>query len=618
MSAPKGLSIRLVLTTVVVTLLLLVSAGVGLNAFFSSRAALDESWHRNANSLADRTSKEAALFLVGARAAVRQAEAETDAGHLDPQDDEAVMAYALRVLHANAHFTWFSWSDESGTLAAALWWPTPEGIVLRKLLRVQRDGGSWNRQWEERDGVWQLVVDEQGDYDPRARPYYQIGAARQEGGVWVDPYLFVTRMEPGVTFVSPSRTPEGALRGVWTSDFECGAISDYLATLKVGETGRVYVLDQSGAVVGHPEGQVAGDGAILNAADHPDPMLASAWKALEAREHAPGAFAFDTLLAAAHAFPEESGIPWTVLTVVPAEELYGAATQEVRRTAIITALLLLVALVLGTVFSQHLARSVIRVEAEMDRIARFDLSAAALADRPSMFREINAMGDAHDRMKQGLMSFGRYVPRQLVEQLMQGGDEARVGGEVREVTVLFCDIAGFTTLVEATPPERLVSALSEYMTCMNRLIVEEEGSVAQYLGDAIVAVWGAPRRVESHGLRATRAAVRMCALVDALIQEAAEKGFPEFHTRIGVYTGPCIVGNIGAEERFNYTILGEARTQAERLEGMNKRYGTSLLICENTAERVGGSFELRPIEEVQTVGGGARFSVYEVLGEAGA
>jgi adenylate cyclase len=339
---------------------------------------------------------------------------------------------------------------------------------------------------------------------------------------------------------------------------------------------------------------------------------------LEARDRAPGAFAFERFLAAAHAFPEESGIPWTVLTVVPAEELYGAATQEVRRTAFITALLLLVALVLGTVFSQHLARSVIQVEAEMDRIARFDLSAVALADHPSVFREINAMGDAHDRMKQGLRSFGRYVPRQLVEQLMQGGDEARVGGEVREVTVLFCDIADFTTLVEATPPERLVSALSEYMTHMNRLIVEEQGSVAQYLGDAIVAVWGAPQKVDDHALCATRAAVRMCALLDALVQEAAEKGFPEFHTRIGVYTGPCIVGNIGAQERFNYTILGEARTQAERLEGLNKRFGTTLLIGKITAERVGGTFKIRRIEEVQPVGGGARFSVYEVLGEADA
>jgi hypothetical protein len=116
-------------------------------------------------------------------------------------------------------------------------------------------------------------------------------------------------MEPGVTSAFPSRTREGELRGVWTSDFECGAVSDYLAGLEVGKTGQVYVLDRSGAVVGHPEGLVAGEDAILQAADHPNPMLRGAWRALEERDRAPGAFSFDGMLAAARPFPEESGIP---------------------------------------------------------------------------------------------------------------------------------------------------------------------------------------------------------------------------------------------------------------------------------------------------------------------
>jgi hypothetical protein len=187
--ARQGLSIRTVLTTVVVVLLLLLaSAGVGVNAFFSSRAALDESWRQNADGLADRTSKQAALYLAGAETAVRQAEALTDAGLLDPTDYEALMVYAVRVLHANPHFTWFSWSDEQGTLAAALWWPGEEGPALRKLIRTQRaEGVAWNRQWELREGAWVLVEDLESDYDPRKQDYYKIGAAQQERGIWVTP-----------------------------------------------------------------------------------------------------------------------------------------------------------------------------------------------------------------------------------------------------------------------------------------------------------------------------------------------------------------------------------------------------------------------------------------------
>jgi adenylate cyclase len=234
-----------------------------------------------------------------------------------------------------------------------------------------------------------------------------------------------------------------------------------------------------------------------------------------------------------------------------------------------------------------------------------------------VFSEINRMSRAHDHMKTGLRSFGRYVPRQLVAQLMRTGQEARVGGEVREVTVLFTDIVGFTTIVEREEPDIVLAALSDYLTEMNMLIQTEDGTVAQYLGDAIMAFWGAPEPRPDHALSACRAALHIRDKVQQLIEAAPQKGMPALPTRIGVNTGACMVGNIGAAERFSYTILGDPVNTASRIEGLNKEYGTTVLIGERTAELVADHLLVRPVDWVRVKGREGAMLVYELLGERG-
>jgi adenylate cyclase len=596
-----SLSIRVVLTSVLVALLLLATTTVGLAAWMSTSAVLEDSWLRTADSLADQASAATAVFLSGAEPAVRFSELQADRDALDVTDYDSVLEHEVRVLKANQAFTWYSWSDEQGTLASALWWPTDDGLELVKELRIRVDGQSWQRQWREEAGQWVLMSEAWIDYDPRQRPYYKAAKALADGGAWVDPYLYVSRQQPGVSFVLPSRDAQGALRGVWSSDFECGPLSEYLASLKVGRTGRVYLLHPGGAVVGHPEGVVAASNDVHRAATHPDPWLRAAWTAYQARGGRPGAFDVGELLAAAKPFPDESNIPWTVLVVVPKAELYDAAHAHVERAAAVSAVLVLLAVALGLWFSRHLAGAVATVEQQMERIARFEFTDVALADQGSWIREVNEMSGAHDRMKQGLKSFARYVPHQLVEQMMRSGQGAQLGGEEREITVLFCDIAGFTTMTEATDPQIIFAGLTDYFTQMNEAIAAEGGTVVQYLGDAVMAVWGAPAERADHAEAAVAAAIRMAAISEQLVHSAKERGLPPLPSRIGVHTGPCLVGNVGAEERFSYAVVGEGVRTAERVEGRNKLHGTSLLISAATASRVAGRFAIESVDGDPTV-----------------
>jgi adenylate cyclase len=258
----------------------------------------------------------------------------------------------------------------------------------------------------------------------------------------------------------------------------------------------------------------------------------------------------------------------------------------------------------------------IDISDEMDRIGRFELSDRKLAKRSLIF-EVNAMSDATDRMKSSLRSFGRYVPRELVQDLLQSGNEAVLGGEKRVVTTLFSDIAGFTSLSETMEASALVAELGEYFGRMSDTVREHHGTVDKYIGDAIMAFWGAPRALDEHALWACRCALTMRDRLNAMQAEWARQGRPAIAARIGINTGEAVVGNIGSPERMNYTAMGDAVNLASRLEGLNKSYGTGILLGQSTAALVAEQMVLRPLDFVAVKGKAQAVLVFELLGENG-
>lgn len=214
-------------------------------------------------------------------------------------------------------------------------------------------------------------------------------------------------------------------------------------------------------------------------------------------------------------------------------------------------------------------------------------------------------------------AFARYVPEKVVDRLVARPELLRLGGEERVLTVLFSDLAGFTSISEAVPPSRLVPLLNEYLTEMTDIILSHGGIVDKFEGDAIMAEFGAPLPIADHAEMAVKAGLRMQERLKELRRIWNDKGLPALKCRIGINTGSMIVGNMGSSQVFDYTVLGDSVNLASRLEGANKLYGTWLMISEFTREYLPeGRFKMRPLDVVKVKGKSQAVKVYEVYGDA--
>ncbi|MFO1423683.1 MAG: adenylate/guanylate cyclase domain-containing protein [Candidatus Competibacteraceae bacterium] len=212
--------------------------------------------------------------------------------------------------------------------------------------------------------------------------------------------------------------------------------------------------------------------------------------------------------------------------------------------------------------------------------------------------------------------FGHYVPREIVEEMSRRGARYSMEGENREMTVLFSDIADFTTISEQFEPRQLTRLMQCCLTPLTQVIHEHRGTIDKYIGDAIMAFWGAPLADPDHPRQAVRAALAMLRRLRALDDEFRANGWPPLQIRIGINTGAMSVGNMGSEFRMSYTVLGDAVNLASRLEGAAKQYGVSIVISESTRERV-PEYLCRELDRVRVKGRARPVAIFEPLGLAG-
>ena len=245
-------------------------------------------------------------------------------------------------------------------------------------------------------------------------------------------------------------------------------------------------------------------------------------------------------------------------------------------------------------------------------MSRLEFSAAA---RPlSTIREVRELEQALGEARVSLRSFQKYVPADVVRTLMESGTEARLGGHSAQLTLLFSDIVDFTHVAESTDPQRLVEQLGEYLAVISTAIHDHGGIVDKYIGDGVMAFWGAPRPDPEQARRAASAALEIQKRLDILNAAWKAAGKPAFSTRIGINTGDVIVGNIGSEDRLNYTAVGDPVNLASRLESLNRFYGTRVLISDATRMAAGDVLLTRPVARVAVKGAQRGVVVHELLG----
>ena len=210
-------------------------------------------------------------------------------------------------------------------------------------------------------------------------------------------------------------------------------------------------------------------------------------------------------------------------------------------------------------------------------------------------------------------AFKQYLSPVVIEELVQHPERLALGGETRELSLFFSDVKGFTSLSERLTPEQLTALLNDYLTAMTDVIYAHGGTVDKYEGDAIIAFWNAPLAQPDHATRAVRAAMDCQTRLAELNPSFRKRIGSDLVQRIGINSGPVVVGNMGSRQRFNYTILGDAAKLASRLEGINKQFGTSILISENTRAQLSSAVTTREIGRVQVVGRKEPVRVFEPI-----
>ncbi len=211
--------------------------------------------------------------------------------------------------------------------------------------------------------------------------------------------------------------------------------------------------------------------------------------------------------------------------------------------------------------------------------------------------------------------FSRYVDPSVVDQLVGNPDLVRLGGERKTMTVLFSDIANFTTVSEGLAPEDLVAHLNEYLTAMTDVVFQNSGTLDKYIGDAIIAFWGAPLELKDHAYQACRTAIEMTKRLETLRAKWAAEGKPVLDFRIGINSGEMVVGNVGGKERFDYTVIGDNVNLASRLETANKMYRTRILLSEYTHELVKKEAFARELDLIVVKGRTKPVKIYELIAD---
>lgn len=202
------------------------------------------------------------------------------------------------------------------------------------------------------------------------------------------------------------------------------------------------------------------------------------------------------------------------------------------------------------------------------------------------------------RRKEITRVFSLYVTPQVVNYMIAHPERINLGGERRDITLMFTDLAGFTTFSEVLSPERVTYLLNRHFTDMTDIVLEHDGTVVQFIGDAIMAFWGAPLDDKDQAYHAVSTAIAMQKAMAALRGDFAKENLPPIHMRIGIHSGSAVVGNLGSVKRFGYTAVGDDVNLAARLEGINKLYGTGIMVSSDTARQIEGRIALRPVDRV--------------------
>jgi len=468
-------------------------------------------------------------------------------------------------------------------------------------------------------GDIQFVDRMDATYDPRVRPWY-LASENNDDVVFSDVYVYASSKIVGITLSQRITTSTGILIGIVGADVTLDSLSEFLAKSRIGKNGRVFILDDKGHLVGHEDPNMGvriknNRVELLPATEVGDMITAEAirqWKRNKADEFE---FTDETLnadyMATFSQMPVGDGRHWTIGVLVDKDELIAPLRETTLRIMLAGLVIMIVAILAIVRLSKNLTDPIKEIVNQTDRLGQFDLSRDLTVD--SHIKEVHQLTTAVQTMTRSLRSFSVYVPRELVRTIVSGGIQASLSSRRQPMTVMMTDIENYTMSSEQQSPEEVVALLNIYFERMTAAIHAHRGIVDKYIGDAVMALWNAPSPDPSHIENACHAALACKACSEALALEFQAKGQAPYVTRIGLHTGDAVVGNVGSSDRMQYSAIGAMINLTSRLEGLNKVYGTRILVSDAIARAVSDRFLCRSIDRVSPVGILQPLMIHELL-----
>jgi adenylate cyclase len=591
---------------------LLFSVGtIGIVGYVSSARTLEEIRQQHFSLVSLTLSGEISRILQPAEQILPALKNFTDRGLINPLDSDRLGIFLAERLRQEENVSWLSFTD-SATGAFTGAWRDAEGRIGVNHSDPNVDNGRPEEFLLDLNGLRSQLLSPRhaNSHDARTRSWYQKAVAGGGTIVWTQPYSF----DEGTTGISACKViyAQGRLIGVFTADFTTSDINEFLSRVIQDRKLLLFVETLSGDSLG-----VASEMSLPR-----DALLEQSQKLykLDQPKFETGQFSSHSFHLAGQSyvsvvtpFTLPSGLTFLTGVVGLESDFMGSAQNNLAIAAVVG----LVALTAGTLFaiwlSHQLATPLTKLSRDLEQVGRFELT--NLPPPQSAVREIVIVGDSLDRMKSGLRSFVKYVPRDVVRELILQKQDATRGGALRRLTLFFSDVAGFTRISENLTPTEVFAELGDYFELVTDIVVERfGGTLDKFVGDGIVAFFNAPAPIEKHAEVACKAALEVVQKLSDVEAERRAANRPIFQTRIGLHTGEVLVGNIGTQQRLSYSAIGDAVNLSSRLEGLNKLYGTLILASGQTKTETGNQFEWRYIDRVAVLGRSQGTDVFELLG----
>ena len=561
---------------------------------------------------------------------------------VDDSNNDEIRTLYINTMLSHEEFTWISFGRPNGDFLGVR--RLPEDILEwnESIYNfTTQDATRRIEQYQSVDRSTNIIGNSTitNTYYAPQRPWFRDAvAAPNLQDIWTDVYVFSTSQLPGINSAVALRDADQELvNGVISIAIELGHLSDYIAGIEVFSDGVLFVINQKKEIIAYHKKD-----EVVSVSPDNNFTLRSLVASNDARLRVVGEFfnaenivlgEQDEFLSATFESPEDeteysiflekisdlsddtinlSSLGWYVGATIPTVDLLGAIDRSSQTSLLIVYVMIAVMIVAVCIFVRvKLTKPIRQIAGQAEHIQRFELESVQLPE--SSLVEIDLLTQAMSKMSTGLHSFRKYVPTELVQRLINRGLEAKLGGVEGNVTVFFCDIAQFTYISELMR-EEIVEHLGTYFTYLSDVIRSHDGTIDKYIGDAIMAFWGAPNPQDDHAVSACHAALRCTQTLRRLRADWKSRGKELLFARFGLNSGKVLVGNFGSDLRMSYTAIGDPVNVASRLEGLNKIYGTEIIIGGSTYDQVNDYFVTRKLDRVAVHGRTQPVEVAELIG----